>query len=180
MPSRRWLIVAAAALGCGIAQAQPTPADVPDAAAPAQAQPSPPTSADAQPTLPAPVAGGLPTASPIVGGGRGTQPLTVRKRTAAHHRAPRHRLAHVAGYGAGSDDLDRPALAGVELVTPIPHPIQPPHHTVPVPGYPLDNFITFYTTPPPPVICQHVPRDPDAPDPHLVRERTVVCAADNP
>ena len=118
--------------------------------------------------------------SPLLGGGSGAnssggkKPLTVRKKVSRLHRP--HRTA------ARDDDatLERPALAGVELVEPIPHPIQPPHYTVPVPAYPFENFVTFYTTPPPPVICSRVRRDPYAPDPHLVRERSVVCEADNP
>ena len=127
----------------------------------------------------------MPLTSPILGGGSAGKetPLTVRKRVSRRQvRHLRHVVRHVVRHVASVDrePLERPALAGVELVAPIPHPIQPPHFTVPVPAYPLENFATFYTTPPPPVTCRRVPRDPDAPDPHLYREQAVVCAADNP
>ena len=158
-------------------------ASAPRVAAFADATPQP---ASAQPTLPEPVAGGMPMTSPLLGGGAsggGTKPLVVRKNAGrAHPRVARaHR--HLARDDQGELDpepLTRPALAGVQLLAPIPHPIQPPHVTVPVPAYPLENFVTFYTTPPPPVICHHVPRDPDAPDPQLLYEKPVVCEADNP
>ena len=141
------------------------------------AETTPPSPSSAQPSIPQPLNGGMELTSPVLGGGAkpaggGQKSLTVRK-TVRRHR----RVARVEPY---RDELDRPALAGVALLAPLPHPIQPPHFTVPVPAYPFENFVTFYTTPPPPVICGRVPRDPYAPDPHLFREKTVVCAADNP
>ncbi len=154
----------------------------------------PPQPASAQPSLPQPIAGGVPLASPIIGGGQGkldqakpdqakldrAKPDRVRiGRAKARHFARYHgRIASHRRFGG--EPLERPALAGVELVTPIPHPIQPPHFTVPVPAYPFENFVTYYTTPPPPVFCHRAPRDPDAPDPHLIGERPVLCEADNP
>jgi len=143
-----------------------------------QAQPSPPEPSSPQPTLPQP-SPGLSIGSSILGGGAGSgkqaKPLVVRRK-AARVKTHRHHLARVDA----DEVLDRPALAGVELLAPLPHPPQPRHIVVPVPAYPLENFVTFYTEPPPPVICHRTPRDPDAPDPHLLDERTVVCKPDNP
>ena len=142
--------------------------------------------ASAQPTLAEPVPGGMPLTSPLLGGGTagGTaKPLVVRKNAERAHRHAARVRRHYARDDHDQFDrepLERPALAGVQLVAPIPHPIQPPHFTVPVPAYPFENFITYYTTPPPPVICHRVPRDPYAPDPQLLYEKPVVCEADNP
>ncbi len=154
----------AAALGCASVRAETTP----------------PTPASAQPSVPQSLNGGASLASPLLGGKAGAESagdrkaLTVRKKVSHLHRTRRHVARDY------DEPLERPALAGVELVAPIPHPIQPPHFTVPVPAYPFENFVTFYTTPPPPVVCAHTRRDPYAPDPHLVREQAVVCEADNP
>ena len=135
--------------------------------------------ASAQPTLPQPVPASVPGNSPILGG-ESTRDTTliVRKKTSRSGYRLRHVRHHVARYDR--EPLDRPALAGVQLVAPLPHPIQPPHFTVPTPAYPFENFVTYFTTPPPPVICHRVPRDPYAPDPRLLYEKPVVCEADNP
>ncbi len=145
---------------------------------PARAQESsmPPESSAAQPILPPRSAPNPPIVQTIVGPG---QPASdVRKahprRVAIHHR---HRLAGRRGEPL---DIDRPALAGVELLRPLPPPDQPPHFVVPTPAYPFENFVTAYTTPPPPLFCHPTRRDPDLPDPHLYRERAVVCEPDNP
>lgn len=151
--------------------------------APAGAQPTPPQPASPQPTLPKPL-DGMPLASPIIGGGKGS---AAKESAATPPRDRRHRAALRAGHRArhrfaerAFAPLERPALAGVELVAPLPVPVQPPHFTVPVPAYLPENAVTAYTTPLPPVICHRVPRDPYAPDPHLIRETTVLCEADNP
>ena len=158
--------------------------------APALAQPTPPDPASAQPSLPKPLDGGMPLTSPILGGGktggsgasdkgsegvrRAAVPAPLAHRRS--HTVVRHRIHHYAY----AEPLERPALAGVELVAPIPVPVQPPHFTVQVPAYLPENAATFYTTPLPPVVCHRVRRDPYAPDPHLIRETTVLCEADNP
>ena len=152
--------IASVLLACGAAYAETTP----------------PQPASTQPTLPQPVPG-MPLTSPVLGGGSRT-PLVVRKGAKSSTRHAGRIRRHYAR--VDREPLDRPALAGVQVVSPIPHPIQPPHFTVPVPAYPFENFITYYTTPPPPVICHRVPRDPDAPDPRLLYEKPVVCEADNP
>ena len=135
----------------------------------------------AQPVLPS---GGSKPTSPVVESlmDQATPILEVRK-THGHARYEmRRHHRHVARprLGPPAHDLERPALAGVELLRPLPLPGQPPHIAVPVPGYPLDNFITAYTMPPPPIVCRPTRRDPYAPDPRLYREHTVACEADNP
>lgn len=145
----------------------------------ALAQGTSPDSSSPQPTLPKPIEG-IGQGTPELGGGgksgAGTKgkPLTVRKEA---HRRARHR--HQRHYAA-AEPVERPALAGVQLLENLPHPIQPPHIAVPTPAYPLENFATFYTTPPPPVICHRAPRDPYVIDPHLLYEKPVICEADNP
>lgn len=138
-------------------------------------------SAAAQPVLPRPeMKPGSPVVEDLVGA---PQPaLDVRKRpdhvrsrvTSSHHRI---RVAH---HFAPRPNIERPALAGVELLAPLPRPGEPPHIEVPVPAYPLDTVAAAYLTPVPPIMCHRVPREPDLPDPRLYRERTVVCAPDNP
>jgi hypothetical protein len=143
----------------------------------ARAETTPPQPASAQPSLPRPIQGiELPSSGVAGGGSNGGHKgaLTVHKHAAARMRHHRHVASGL------EEPVERPALAGVTLVQPIPHPNQPPHFTVPVPAYPLENIAGFYITPPPPVICHRVRRDPDAPDPHLYREVPVVCEADNP
>lgn len=142
----------------------------------ARAQPTEADSSSAQPQLPKPI-GSIGPKTPGMPETNGkSNPLTVRKQTARHTRHLSHR-AHYAYH----QPFDRPALAGVELLENLPHPLQPPNHiVVPLPAYPLENFAAFYTTPPPPVVCHPAPRDPDLPNPHLLYERPVICAADNP
>ena len=84
---------------------------------------------------------------------------------------------HVVRHIRVPPDLDRPALAGVELVAPLPLPAEPPHIVVQLPAYPLDSFATAFTTPPPPIVCHRTHRDPDAPDPRLYREGPVESAS---
>ncbi len=125
--------------------------------------------ASVQPTLPKP----MPDLT-VPGGSSERAPKTP------HARAVMHR-AHHRHYARGrSEPLDRPALANVELLEPLPRPPQPPHVTVPVPGYPLDNFITYLTAPPPPVVCRPTRYDRFKPDLRLVDEKPVLCTADNP
>lgn len=92
-------------------------------------------------------------------------------------RGDHHRRDARARY---TEPLDRPILAGVELVEPLPRPPQPPHVTVPVPAYPFENIITYLTAPPPPVVCRPTRRDRFKPDLGLVDETPVLCTADNP
>jgi hypothetical protein len=127
--------------------------------------------ASPQPTVP-------PPDSPVVEQlARSTAPHGAGKppkhQPAAHHR---HR---VAGWRVPRF-VDRPALAGVELLEPLPPPGEPPHIIVPVPAYPLESIAASLTSPPPPVMCHRVPRDLDAPDPRLYREVPVRCEPDNP
>lgn len=127
--------------------------------------------ASAQPTLPKP----MPDLTvPGSGSGDGAS-KKPRARLAPHPRD--HHRRHARGF---AEPLERPALANVELVEPLPHPPQPPHVTVPVPAYPLENFVTYFTTPPPPVVCRPTRRDRFKPDLGLVDERPVLCTADNP
>ena len=148
------------------------------ATAPAMAQSSAPPASASQPSVPRPVPPaankpGSPVVEQIVH--EGPRVLVVRKQAARPVR--RHRVLvrrHVPR------DLDRPALAGVELLAPLPLPGEPPHLTVPMPAYPLDSLATAWTTPPPPIVCHRTQRDPDAPDPHLYREVPVDCEPDNP
>lgn len=142
----------------------------------AWAQPTTADSSSAQPQLPKPIgSGGLQTPGFSTGGSK-SHPLTVRKEAKRHQHHRTHRIVHVY-----HQPFDRPALAGVELLENLPHPLQPPGHiVVPLPAYPLENFAAFYTTPPPPVVCHPAPRDPYAPNPHLLYQRPVICEADNP
>ncbi len=109
--------------------------------------------------------------------GTGQTPLVVRKKGAVAHSRHRHR------YYAGAPvplDLERPALAGVTLLRPLPPPIDPPHIVVPLPAYPLEAVAAAYLTPPPPIVCHRTPRIRDLPDPRLYREETLECEPDTP
>ena len=143
----------------------------------AVAQSTPPQPAAAQPTIPQPIGQakpGSPVVESLVDSAK-QRPLEVRKH--ASHVARRHsRYAH----RHAPLDLDRPALAGVELLQPLPRPGPPPHLTVPLPAYPLDGIATALTMPAPPVVCHPTRREPGLPDPQLYRERTLACEADNP
>ena len=127
--------------------------------------------ASAQPTLPK----SMPDLS-IPGSGPGESPSKKPRARTATRRGGHHR--HYAGGFATPPE--RPALANVELLEPLPHPPQPPHVTVPVPAYPLENFVTYFTAPPPPVVCRPTRRDRFKPDLGLVGEVPVLCTADNP
>ncbi len=131
----------------------------------------------AQSAPPAPVSG--PAGSPVVDQIVADEPppLVVRKQASRPVPQRRHRFAR---HDRVPRDLERPALAGVTLVAPLPPPGEPPHIEVPLPAYALDSLVTAYTTPPPPIVCHPTRRDPDAPDPRLYRETPVLCAADNP
>ena len=143
----------------------------------AAAQTTPQDSAAAQPKLPGPQKKpGSPVVETLV-----TPPqqpaLEVRKRpiTVARRRTRYARHRHRQPV-----PLDRPALAGVELLAPIPPPGEPPHVVVPMPAYPLDSIATALLMPAPPVVCHRVRREPGLPDPRLYREVTVACEPDNP
>ena len=144
----------------------------------ALAQTTPQSPSSPQPVLPQQKPG-----SPVVESLVGQPPLDVRKpayaplspRPARHMRQARLRHVHPAPL-----DLDRPALAGVELLAPVPHPVEPSHIMVPTPVYVFDELATPFLTPPPPVVCHNVRREPGIPDPHLYREVTVACVSDNP
>lgn len=142
---------------------------------PAAVQPSLPGSAQASPPKP-----GSPVVEKIV---KERQPILDVRRTASRRSMPRHhhvarRIHGRSGYGLAP--IDRPALAGVELVAPLPPPGEPPHIVVPTPAYPVEAVLAGITTPPPPIVCHHTRRDPYAPDPHLYREQPVECIPDNP
>ncbi len=154
-------------------------------AAPAGAQTSPSSGRPNLPpgTLPKPKA--VPYAPPkpdspvvqtLVGGSEG--PLVVRKRSRRIASHPYHHARHYVQ--RVPLDLERPALAGVTLLRPLPPAPQPPHIAVPLPAYPLDTIAAAFTTPPPPIVCHPTRRIRDLPDPELYRERTVQCEPDNP
>ena len=156
-------------------------------AAPAVAQTSPssgqlnlpPGTPPAPEAVPyAPPKPGSPVVQTLVGRD-GEGPLVVRKRAGRiafhpHHYAGRHYARHVPL------DLERPALAGVTLLQPLPPAPQPPHIAVPMPEYPLDTIAAAFTTPPPQIVCHPTRRIRDLPDPELYRERTLECEPDNP
>ena len=151
---------------------------------PAQAQTTPPSPSSAQPNLApgaaphavsvpyAPSKPGSPVVQRLVGG---RAPLLVRKHVARAH--PRHRYARHAPAPLAPE---RPALAGVTLLRPLPPPPQPPHIVVPLPDYPLDTVAAAFLTPPPPIVCHRTARIRGLPDPDLYKERTLVCEPDNP
>ena len=184
LPVLMALALAAGALSAGGALAQDAPLTAP--ALPQADNPTtmavpktttPPQPGAAQPTLPS-ASQGSPVVEKLV---EPRAPLTVRKE--ARRSVPRRHYARHGHYRHGDYAgrvLDRPALAGVELVAPLPPPGEPPHVTVPTPAYPLESFATAFTTPPPPIVCHPARREPGAPDPHLYREVPVVCEPDNP
>ena len=125
----------------------------------------------------APPKPGSPVVQTLVGGGG--QPLVVRKRARRVASHPHHEARR--GYARHAPlDLERPALAGVTLLQPLPPAPQPPHIAVPLPAYPLDTIAAAFLTPPPPIVCHPTRRIRDLPDPELYRERTLECAPDNP
>ncbi len=127
--------------------------------------------ASAQPTLPKP----MPNLTVPGSGSSEASPKKKKAHVSKRYDGRHHRYAR-----RSIEPLDRPALANVELSERLPHPPQPPHVTVPVPGYPLDNFVTYYTAPPPPVVCRTTRRDRFQPEFGLVDESPVLCTADNP
>ncbi len=132
--------------------------------------------ASAQPSLPNPMPDlSMPASSEAKSQASGGK-TNLSPSKATHHGSHRR----IAGNRNVGKPLSRPALANVELVEPLPHPPQPPHVTVPVPAYPLENFVTYFTTPPPPVICMPTRPDRFMPDPHLVNQQPALCTADNP
>lgn len=128
--------------------------------------------ASAQPTLPKPMPNlTVPGSTNIGDASKKSHP----------HVAAHKKYTHRGRYASnGVVHLRRPALANVELLEPLPHPPQPPHVTVPVPAYPLENFVTYFTAPPPPIVCRQTRRDGFKPDLRLTDEKPVLCTADNP
>ena len=156
------------------------------AAWPAWAQTSPsaaqPNLAPGAPVRPkavpfAPAKPGSPVVQQLVGGGA---PLVVRKHMARERAHPRHLARHFARRRPVPFDLERPALAGVTLLQPLPPAPQPQHIVVPLPAYPLETVAASFLTPAPPIVCHRTPRIRDLPDPRLYKEKTLVCEADNP
>lgn len=125
--------------------------------------------ASAQPTLPKP----MPDLSVPAG-----QLDAAPKKVGKHRRTAKH--VHHGSDKGWAPAIDRPALATVDLTERLPYPPQPPHVTVPVPAYPLENLVSALTTPPPPIVCRPTRRDRFQPDPHLVGDTPVLCTADNP
>ena len=130
--------------------------------------------ASAQPTLPK----SMPDLTVPVSGAGGSAPKALPKARKSSRKGGRQR--HYALRSRHVDPEDRPTLANVELLEPLPHPPQPPHVTVPVPAYPLENFVTYFTEPPPPVVCRPSRYDRFKPDLRLIDEKPVLCTADNP
>ena len=130
-------------------------------AAPARAETTPPPTS--------PVVQSIVESSPAVTStthvGRSAKVLHRRRVAQARHRAR-------------PLDLDRPALAGVVLVEPLAPAIERPRPTVPMPAFFIDGVVADFTTPPPPVVCQHRPQDTSLPDPRLYRETPLACAYD--
>ena len=147
-------------------------------ALPARAQTTPQDSSAAQPTLPS--SSGAAGVSPVVESivGRPQPALEVHKRPM--HASVRRPVRHYVRTRPAPPALERPAVAGVELLVPLPRPGQPPHIVVPTPDYALDTIAASFLTPLPPIVCHDVRRDPDLPDRHLYREQTVACQPDNP
>ena len=154
-------------------------------AVPASAQSTPPTLSSAQPSLPpetpprpaayAPPKPGSPVVQSLVGGGKAA--LVVHKHLAGGR--PRHHRFY-ARHLPVPVDLDRPALAGVMLLQPLPPVPQPPHDVVPVPAYPLETVAASFLTPPPPIVCHRSARVRGLPDLQLYREEALACEPDNP
>ena len=167
---RRPALLVAILLIAGPAGAQTSPSsgvlDLPKGAAP---KPAPVPYAPPKP--------GSPVVQTLVGAGDGG-PLVVRRRARRLAAHPRHDRRHYARHAPL--DLERPALAGVTLLQPLPLAPQPPHIAVPLPAYPLDTIAAAFLTPPPPIVCHPTRRLRDLPDPELYRERTLECEPDNP
>lgn len=143
-----------------------------------------PASASAQAAAPQPSPPAATDSGPLVDKMVNPEPPTLDV-----HRAPRagsrvahrgsHRV-HLARSKRPVWPLDRPALAGVALVTPLPPLREPPHIRVPMPAYPVETLAYWFGAPRPDIVCAPAPRDPNLPDPRLYRERSVICEPDNP
>ncbi len=162
-PLCRTLSVAAwLALGAPLAAAQtPIPPRAPQPALPAPAAiKSPPPKAQPSPVVDSIAVG--PKAAP---------------RARETSRPARKRMAHRSRLDAVRA-IDRPALAGVLLVAPVPPLAEPPRPIVPMPAYFVDGLVAAFTSPPPPLVCEPRRRDTRLPDPHLFREVSVACRPD--
>ncbi len=151
----------------------------------AQAQPqaqTPAAPAVAPASLPPPVAGKPSKAqpSPVVDSIAGGQKpgADAKPPTQKAGRPARKRLARRYRREPPLDDVDRPALAGVALIEPLPPRREGPRPIVPTPAYFVDSFVAAFTIPPPPVVCRQRPRDGDLPDPRIYREVPVACSPD--
>jgi hypothetical protein len=129
-----------------------------------------------QPTLPQPIA--APKASPVVDTIAGSHPALEVHRTPSHHAARPVRRHFARYHDRRPIDVERPALAGVVLVEPIPPRVEAPRPMVPMPAYFVDGIASAFTTPPPAVVCERRPRDRTLPDPRLYREVPVECGYD--
>lgn len=178
-------VLIAAALATAPAGAQTSPsAAQPDLlpgpqTSPSAGRPNLPSGAPVRPEpVPyAPPKPGSPVVQQLVGGGG--RPLVVRKHAARVSHAHAH-PRYVVRHRPVPLDLERPALAGVTLLQPLPPAPQPPHIVVPLPAYPLETVAASLLTPAPPIVCRRTPRIRDLPDPRLYKEATLVCEPDNP
>lgn len=137
-------------------------------------------SAPLQPNVPAATA---PSSGPLVEKIISPEPPNLdvhpARRGASYSKRRTHR--RIAAHRVGPRwPLDRPALAGVALVTPLPPLREPPHIRVPMPAYPVETLAYWFGAPRPDIVCAPAPRDPNLPDPRLYRERPVICEPDNP
>jgi hypothetical protein len=138
------------------------------------------TPVGAQPTLPPTTLVKSKPASPVVDTIAATAPReisvhknpTKRVAQASDRHHPRHR------HDRRPINVERPALAGVMLVEPLPPRIEAPRKMVPTPAYFVDGIAAAFTIPPPPIVCERRPRDRTLPDPRLYREVPVECGYD--
>ncbi|WP_158810288.1 hypothetical protein [Beijerinckia sp. L45] len=129
-----------------------------------------------QPTLPQPIA--APKASPVVDTIAGSHPALEVHRMPSHHAARPVRRHFARYHDRAPIDVERPALAGVVLVEPIPPRVAAPRPMVPMPAYFVDGIASAFTTPAPAVVCERRPRDRTLPDPRLYREVPLECGYD--
>jgi hypothetical protein len=138
-------------------------------AGPALAQ----TPVGAQPSLPSTRSGAK--ASPVVDTiAESHRALEVHR----HAARPAHRHLARDHHNKRPTDVERPALAGVLLIEPIPPRTEAPRPIVPMPAYFVDGIASSFTTPAPAVVCERRPRDRTLPDPRLYREVPVECGYD--
>jgi hypothetical protein len=107
----------------------------------------------------------------------GVQPALPQPIAGAKAVPARRHVAHYRHHGRPID-VERPALAGVLLIEPIPTRIDPPRPTVPTAAYFVDGIASAFTTPPPPVVCERRRPDRSLPDPRLYREVPLQCGYD--